>query len=98
MDKKLIEDLATMSALEFTAEECLMLEKDFGKWIEFISPVLSTKLGRDTEGKNEFLFEGAKDIADLRADEVRESLPIDEVLALTSKKRGRYFVVPKVVE
>jgi aspartyl/glutamyl-tRNA(Asn/Gln) amidotransferase C subunit len=43
-------------------------------------------------------YNKAIEIKDLRADEVKPSLSIDEVLKDAPEKRDRYFVVPQVVE
>jgi aspartyl-tRNA(Asn)/glutamyl-tRNA(Gln) amidotransferase subunit C len=94
MDRKELEKLAGQSSLRFTESEYAQLSADMDELIKFVAPVFDTKVADGLE----FLLENARSIDELRADEVKDSLPIEKALQNAPNKKDRYFVVPKVME
>lgn len=86
-----LEALAKLSNVTLTDKEFVQLEKDFKAAMEKVAPILSVK------APDIPIYSTAVEIKTLRADVVKPSLSIERALG-TSNKRGRYFVVPQVVE
>lgn len=89
MDLKI---LAQLSDVNLTEKEFAQFEKDFRDAIDKVAPILSAKHSSVS------IFPSAVNISTLRDDVASPSLTIEQVMKNTSKKRGRYFVVPQVVE
>ena len=90
---ELIDHLANLSRLEFSSEEKKNFKEDFSNIIGYMD--LLNKV--DVDGvKLEKKMLNAK--FDLREDEVREGLKINEVTLNAEKSMGGAIVVPTVVE
>jgi len=87
----MLEQAIIASKLEFTSEQKAKLESEFKDIIKFI------KQG-GTAGEHLVIPSTAVGIKDLAEDVVVPGLDIQEVLMNAPRKRGRFFVVPKVVE
>jgi aspartyl-tRNA(Asn)/glutamyl-tRNA(Gln) amidotransferase subunit C len=93
INEEKIKGVADFSKLEWTDEQLKIFEKQFGNILEFVTQIKRAEVDK-TAPKYDTILE----LADLRPDEVRDGLTIDEVLQNAPRKQGRYFVVPKVVE
>ena len=94
MTKQQLKGLAHLSMLQFTDEQYKVLEGEFESIIAFLSELKNTK--PSTEDLDTTVT--SVTLNDLREDIVRPSLPIELSLLNAPQKKGRYFVVPQVVE
>jgi aspartyl-tRNA(Asn)/glutamyl-tRNA(Gln) amidotransferase subunit C len=92
INEEKIRGIADFSKLEFAGEQLKLFEKQFGNILDFVAQIKQANVDK-IDGNDTIL-----ELDDLRPDEVKQSLSIDEVLLNAPKKQGRYFVVPKVVE
>jgi aspartyl-tRNA(Asn)/glutamyl-tRNA(Gln) amidotransferase subunit C len=83
--------LAELSKLKFTDDELLKITKNMEDIISLMDKVCDFDEQDNLEDKRLNL---AKNI---RADEVKDSMPRDEALANASEREGTFFTVPKVV-
>ena len=86
-----IDRLANLSALEFTDEEKESL-------ISEVSGIVKMLNQCDNVEVTEYEFDNTIALADLREDEVGESLTNEEALINAPKQRKGYYNVPRVVE
>jgi Asp-tRNA(Asn)/Glu-tRNA(Gln) amidotransferase C subunit len=84
-------NLAIISGLEFTDTELAQLETDFAEALARVAPILKCT------PPDVAIFPDAVNLSDLRDDVHEQSISIERALG-NAKRRGRYFVVPQVVE
>ncbi len=93
LTKEEVEKVATLARLKFADEEIEKFISDLNRILEYIHKLneLDTEdilpTSHVVEMKNVF-----------RDDEVKESLPIEDVLLNAPEKKDRFFMVPKVIE
>ena len=87
-----IKHLEDLSKLEFTEEERVEFQKSFESIVEFASQISNAK----TEGNKSFIK--SIKMADLREDEVGQSLAQDEVVLNAPSKKKGCFVVPRIMD
>lgn len=87
-----VKHLAKLSALDFSPAEEAELVDDLNHILSMVNEIV----GADIDG--EVVYNRAQPIAELRDDEVIESMPQEVVLQNAPKHRQGYFNVPKVVE
>ena len=98
IDDKLVQHLATLGRLHFTAEEADAIKADLGKMTAFIEKLNEL----DTSGVEplrhmQVLSSAEAALGSLRNDEPATPMLNDAVLAEASQKKPPYFVVPKVL-
>ena len=87
-----VENLAALSALEFSQEEKQEFVKDFSNILDMVNQIQSAKnLGEDVYNRSHKLSE-------LREDVTVESFSQEEILKNAPKQRRNCFNVPLVVE
>ena len=91
-NRKQLEYIAELAQLRFTDQEYSQLEQSFKDYQQLFDEIRSAKVDITK------IWQNPVGIADLRPDEPRPSLPIEKALKGARRKRGRYFVVPMVVE
>jgi len=89
---KEVEHLASLSALEFSAEEKEKFVKDLGNILEMVNKL------QTAETESGFVFNKSHKLTELREDIAGQSLPQEEVLKNAPKQRRGCFNVPLVVE
>ncbi|MDD4815913.1 MAG: Asp-tRNA(Asn)/Glu-tRNA(Gln) amidotransferase subunit GatC [Clostridia bacterium] len=89
---KEIEHLASLSALDFSAEEKEKFVKDLGNILEMVNKLQTAETGDD------LVFNKSHKLSQLREDIAEESLPQEEILKNAPKQRRGCFNVPLVVE
>ncbi len=91
--KKDVEHVAKLARLKLTEEE----KEKFGKQLSEILEYVEKLNELDTEK-----VKPASHVVPLksvmREDEVKPSLPVEEVLANAPAREGKYFKVPKIIE
>ena len=87
-----IKRLEKLSALRSSDEKLKSLAKDFAQIFEFVEQIKNA----DIDEKMEYVR--VLDVTELRADEVQNSMPQNEVLANAPEQGEGAFVVPKVVD
>lgn len=93
VDSQLVERLASLAKLSFSKEEKERLVKDLERMIVFVDTLEELDLSNvepliqvhDVKGR-------------LRPDEVRETLPKEDVFRSAPSHDGTYFKVPKVIK
>ena len=87
-----IKKIADLSKLEFNPEEAENFKSDLNEILDYIEQLNEL----DTSGV-EPLFNvlDLKDI--LRKDEVKKSLPKEEILKNSPEKDGNFIIVPKII-
>lgn len=90
-DTKLTGHLAELSKLAFTEEELETITHE----MDDIVHLMDTVAGFNSN--EEFAAVDAVKLEDLRADEVKESMARDDILANAKENADTYFKVPKVV-
>lgn len=93
INEEKIKGVADFSKLEFPADQLKVFEKQFGNILEFVNQIKRAKVD-----KTAAQYDTVLELTDLRADEVKPGLTIEEALQNAPRKQGRHFVVPKVVE
>ena len=92
IDEALIDKLAHLSKLQFSAEEKIALQKDLQGMIGLVERMNEL----DTTGVEPLLhINNARNI--LRADKVGGQLPTKEALKNAPDNDGQFFRVPKVI-
>jgi aspartyl-tRNA(Asn)/glutamyl-tRNA(Gln) amidotransferase subunit C len=92
IDETLVEKLADLSRLSFTAAESKRIEADLQQMIGFVEKLNDV----DTTGVKPLLHM-SEVVNVLRADEVRQSLSRQAALANVPIKDEQYIKVPKVI-
>ena len=87
-----IKRLEKLSALSSSEEKLTSMMKDFAEIANFVEQVKSFDDQSDIE------YSRVLDIAELRKDDIKQSMPQAEVLANAPEQGEGAFVVPKVVE
>ena len=87
-----IKRLEKLSVLKFEDEKREKLAKEFGPILEFVGQIKNAKADEKLE------YNRVVGIADLREDEIVESMTQEEALASATEKGEGAFVVPKVVD
>ncbi len=87
-----IKKLQILSALESSEEELLELVDDFESIALFVEQVRACELDEECDYGKEV------SIAELREDEVRGSMDVEDVLSNAPEIEETFFVVPKVVD
>jgi aspartyl-tRNA(Asn)/glutamyl-tRNA(Gln) amidotransferase subunit C len=93
INEEKIKGVADFSKLDFTPEQLKVFEKQFSNILEFVTQIKKAQVDK-TAPKYDTIME----LNDLRPDEVKPGLSVEDVLRNAPAKQGRYFVVPKVVE
>jgi aspartyl-tRNA(Asn)/glutamyl-tRNA(Gln) amidotransferase subunit C len=93
VNDELIDNLAELACLEFTAAEKEELKKDLGRMINFIDKLNEL----DTTGKEPQLHM-SEEINTLRADVLEGSVSREEALKNAPLTDGIFFKVPKVIK
>jgi aspartyl-tRNA(Asn)/glutamyl-tRNA(Gln) amidotransferase subunit C len=91
--RELVERIAELARLRFSAEELESFAEQFQRIVEFVQVLQQLEL----EGV-EPLTHGVEVENALREDEPRESLPREEALRNAPRHDGVFFRVPKVIE
>lgn len=89
---KEVEHLATLSALNFTAEEKEKFVTDFTNILNMVNEIQKA----DTTSGN--VFNKSHKLSELREDEAKPSFSQEEILQNAPKQRRNCFNVPLVVE
>ena len=92
ISRKELETLAELAQLEFSEEEYKKLEANYEIYKPMFDEIRNAKVDISSIHANPVV------LGDLRDDVVIPSLPIEKALNDAPQKRGRYFVVSKVVE
>lgn len=87
-----VENLATLSALEFTDGEKQEFVKDFSNILDMVNQI------QKVQTSDASVFNRSHKLAELREDKPEESLPQEEILLNAPKARRGCFNVPLVVE
>ncbi|HWY71060.1 MAG TPA: Asp-tRNA(Asn)/Glu-tRNA(Gln) amidotransferase subunit GatC [Terriglobales bacterium] len=91
--------VANLANLELTEAECLRMEKDLNSILEYVDQLAEVDTSNVEPMAQVSQLGAAGETADpLRADELRDCLPRDEVLAGAPQTDGTFFRVPKVIE
>jgi aspartyl-tRNA(Asn)/glutamyl-tRNA(Gln) amidotransferase subunit C len=93
VDLKTVERIATLSKLEFSETEKQEITVDMNRMLDFVAQ-LSTA---DTEGVNPLIYM-LEEEAELRKDEVIESITQKDALKNAPEKDSDFIKVPKVIE
>lgn len=88
-----IKRLQKLSALNSDEEKLKSLAKDFNEIAKFVEQVKNADIA-DTD----VAYERVLKIDELRADEVKPSMPQEDILLNAPEKEDGCFVVPKVVD
>ncbi len=91
IDKKLTQHLADLSKINFTDEELEKITVQMGDIINLMDKV------KEIDSNNPTYTIDAVNYSDLRADEVAESSPNEDILKNSKETKENSFVVPKVV-
>ncbi len=87
-----IDHLEYLSKLSFTDEEKVDFDKDFSRIIAFVDEIKAIEIEEDGQAPVTVTM------ADLRADEIKDSLGVDKILANAPKEKDGCFLTPLVVE
>jgi len=91
--------VANLANLELTEAERLRMEKDLNSILEYVDQLAEVDTSNVEPMAQVSQLGAAGETADpLRADELRDCLPRDEVLAAAPQTDGTFFRVPKVIE
>ncbi|MFT5668772.1 MAG: aspartyl-tRNA(Asn)/glutamyl-tRNA(Gln) amidotransferase subunit C [Vicingaceae bacterium] len=93
VDLKTVERIATLSKLEFSETEKQEITVDMNRMLDFVAQ-LSTA---DTEGVKPLIYM-LEEEAELRKDEVIESITQKDALKNAPEKDSDFIKVPKVIE
>jgi aspartyl-tRNA(Asn)/glutamyl-tRNA(Gln) amidotransferase subunit C len=93
VDIKTVERIATLSKLEFSETEKQEITVDMNRMLDFVAQ-LSTA---DTEGVKPLIYM-LEEEAELRKDEVIESITQKDALKNAPEKDSDFIKVPKVIE
>ncbi len=88
-----VEHIAKLAKLTFNAEELERFTRELNKIIEYVE-----KLNELDTSNVEPLSHTTAISNVMREDEVKPSLPVEEVLANAPQREGNFFKVPKVVK
>ncbi len=93
ISKKDVEHVARLARLRLTEEEKEKLGKQLNQILEYVEKLneLDTKNVEPTSH-----VVPLKNV--LREDEVKPSLPVEEVLSNAPDKKGKYFKVPRIIK
>ena len=91
MELKQIEHLAELSKLEFSKEELEEFSKEFESLVNFADTIKNAEV----EGKTNY---NIIDMSSLREDEVKPSVPAEELLQNAPVQQKDCFVVPRIME
>ncbi|HEY0566073.1 MAG TPA: Asp-tRNA(Asn)/Glu-tRNA(Gln) amidotransferase subunit GatC [Terriglobales bacterium] len=97
-----VDYVAELAHLELTEEESARMERDLNSILDYIDTLAEL----DTTGIEPMAqvaaplqaSQAADDESELRADQLRPSLPHDAALANAPNTDGTFFKVPKVIE
>lgn len=87
-----VENLATLSALEFSDSEKQEFVKDLTNILDMVNQIQNAKTSDAS------VFNRSHKLSELREDEPQDSLPQEEILLNAPKARRGCFNVPLVVE
>lgn len=90
-DTKEMSHLAELSKLKFTDDELLKITENMEDIISLMDKVCDFKEQSGLEDKKSDCKQN------IRADEVKDSMPRDKALSNASEREGTFFTVPKVV-
>lgn len=93
IDKDLILRLEHLARLELSDAEREKMVKDMKNILGMVERLQEI----DTDNVDPLIYMNESENR-LREDEVKNELPIDEVLKNAPKKEGNYFLVPKVID
>jgi aspartyl-tRNA(Asn)/glutamyl-tRNA(Gln) amidotransferase subunit C len=91
--RELVERIAELARLRFSAEELESFAEQFQRIVEFVQVLQQLELGGVEPLTHVVEVENA-----LREDEPRESLPREEALRNAPRHDGVFLRVPKVIE
>lgn len=89
--RKTMNEVINMSKIYFSADQKDKLDAEFRGILRFVDE-------GGTTGEHRAISSHVLTLDDLAPDTPRPSLPIEVTLMNAPRKRGRYFVVPQVVE
>jgi aspartyl/glutamyl-tRNA(Asn/Gln) amidotransferase C subunit len=92
VDKEVFKQLLNLSMLTAESEEAAELEAGLGSMIDYVQCVVDVKTNES------WLPSTALGLNELRDDVADGSLDIKDTLRNAPNSRGRFFVVPKVVD
>lgn len=87
-----IKRLEKLSALRSDDEKLKSLAKDFEQIFEFVEQIKNADIDEKIE------YSRVLDVSELRQDEIKPSMPQDEILANAPEQGEGAFIVPKVVD
>lgn len=87
-----IKRLEKLSALRSSDEKLKGLAKDFAQIFEFVEQIKNAEIDEKME------YSKVLDVTELREDEIKPSMPQNEILANAPEQGEGAFVVPKVVD
>ena len=92
IDKEQVKHIAQLARLVVTEEEIAVFTKQIGSVLEYVETLSSA----DTDGVEPMASVSPRHDP-LRDDEIRDSLPREELLQNGPDVKGGYFAVPKVI-
>lgn len=88
-----VKHIAKLAKITFTEAELERFTRELNKILEYVEKL------NELDTSNVEPLSHTTDIHNvMRADEVKPSLPVDEVLANAPSREGNFFKVPKVVK
>ncbi len=90
--EKEIKHLASLSRLEFNEDEISNFIVDLNSIIEYVDQLQKIDTSNIVDNTT------IKNFEELRDDEVKESLPNNEIVGNAPKNKDGYFIAPTVVE
>ena len=88
-----VQHIAKLAKLTFTEAELERFTRELNKILEYVEKL------NELDTSNVEPLSHTTDIHNvMRSDEVKPSLPVDEVLANAPSREGNFFKVPKVVK
>lgn len=90
---ELVDKLANLAKLEFSAEEKIKIQQDLGKIVTFVDKLSEL----DTTNVEPLIFM-SNEVNVLREDEVHQTITQEEALKNAPKKDSDYFKVPKFLD
>jgi aspartyl-tRNA(Asn)/glutamyl-tRNA(Gln) amidotransferase subunit C len=88
-----VEHIAQLAKLDFSPEEKKLIQKDLNQIIKYFNKL------NELETSHVEPLSHAQDIVNkLRPDQVKPSLPVEEVLKNAPDRSGTFFKVPKVIK
>lgn len=90
---ELVDKLANLAKLEFSADEKTKIQQDLGKIVTFVDKLSEL----DTTNVEPLIFM-SNEVNVLREDEVHQTITQEEALKNAPKKDSDYFKVPKFLD